>query len=282
MITFKIMVRWGMAFCAMALCSVGLCAESPAPQFKVVAFYTTPANESAHVSFACDANRWFPQMGAKFNFSYEATTNWNQMNAAFLSQYQVVIFLDSRPDNPAQRKAFEDYMEHGGAWMGFHFAGFALTPSEFPQNWDWYHQRFLGSGEYVGNTWPPVPAVLRVEDTQHLATKNLPATFKSAPSEWYCWKNNLRTNPDIKVLLSIDPASFPLGKSLKPNETWHSGDYPVVWTNQKYKMIYMNMGHDDLDYKASPHKQLSSTFDSESQNHLILNSLLWLGGRKGS
>jgi hypothetical protein len=45
-------------------------------------------------------------------------------------------------------------------------------------------------------------------------------------------------------------------------------------------MIYMNMGHDDLDYTVNPHKQLSSTFDSKVQDQLILNSLLWLGGGK--
>ena len=37
--------------------------------------------------------------------------------------------------------------------MGFHFAGFALTPSAFPQNWDWYHNDFIGAGQYKGNTW---------------------------------------------------------------------------------------------------------------------------------
>ena len=104
-------------------------AQTPAPQFKAIAFYTTKS-EPAHISFMREANRWFPQMGTKYNFTYEATTNWNQLNAQYLSQYQVVLFLDTRPEGPAQRKAFEDYMEHGGAWMGFHFAGFALTPSD--------------------------------------------------------------------------------------------------------------------------------------------------------
>ena len=254
-------------------------AEGPAPRFKVVAFYTA-RNEPPHISFVREANRWFPQMGATNNFSYEATTNWSQLNAAFLAQYQVVVFLDTRPDGAAPRRAFEEYMEQGGAWMGFHFSGFALTPSEYPQNWDWYHQKFLGSGEYLSNTWRPTAAVLRVEDPHHPATRNLPATFRSAPNEWYRWKNPLRANPDIKVLLSIDPASFPLGTGPKPNEIWHSGDYPVVWTNQKYKMIYLNMGHNDLDYDQKPSRDLSSTFGSEGQNRLILDSLLWLGRGK--
>ena len=51
--------------------------------------------------------------------------------------------------------------------MGFHFAGFALTPSEFPQNWDWYHNEFIGAGQYVSNTWRPTSAILRVEDSKH-------------------------------------------------------------------------------------------------------------------
>jgi uncharacterized protein len=277
MTTLQAIIRRGIALAAVVACSASLNAQSPAPRFKVVALYTG-TSDLAHISFVHEANRWFPQMAAKYGFSYEATTNWNQLNAAFLSQYQVVLFLDTRPDAPAQRQAFEDYMKHGGAWMGFHFAGFALTPSDFPQNWDWYHDEFLGAGEYVSNTWRPTSAVLRVEDTNHPATRNLPVTFNSAPNEWYRWKNNLRANASIKVLLSIDPASFPLGTGPKPNEIWHRGDYPVVWTNLKYKMIYLNMGHDDMDYEHKTNKQLSSTFGSETQNQLILDSLLWLGG----
>ena len=87
-------------------------------------------------------------------------------------------------------------------------------------------------------------------------------------------------NPDIKVLLSIDPASFPLGTGPKPNEIWHSGDYPVAWTNKKYKMIYVNMGHNDMDYENKTNKELSFTFDNETQNQFIVDGLLWLGGGK--
>ena len=52
--------------------------------------------------------------------------------AGHVSRVQVVLFLDTRPDAPAERDAFRRYMEHGGAWMGFHFAAFALTPSKYP------------------------------------------------------------------------------------------------------------------------------------------------------
>jgi Trehalose utilisation. len=254
-------------------------APAKPPKFKVLAFYTA-RNDQAHISFVREANRWFPKMAQQYEFTYDATNDWNNLNDDFLSRFQVVLFLDTRPDDPAQRAAFRRYMEKGGAWMGFHFAGFALTPSEFPQNWDWYHNEFLGCGSYVGNTWRPTSAVLRVENRGHPATKKLPETFKSAPNEWYKWSNDLRKNPDIEILLSIDPASFPLGTGPKPHEIWHDGYYPVVWTNKHYRMIYVNMGHNDIDYENKTNKELSFTFDNEIQNKLIMDGLLWLGSRR--
>jgi hypothetical protein len=219
-------------------------------------------------------------MAAKYNFIYDSTDNWNNLNNEFLSQYQVVVFLDTRPDVPAQREAFQKYMENGGAWMGFHFAAFALTPSDYPQDWDWYHNKFLGSGSYVSNTWRPTSAILRVENKTHPATINLPETFKSSPNEWYRWSNDLRNNPDMEILLSIDSTSFPLGTGPKQNEIWHSGYYPVVWTNKNYKMIYINMGHNDIDYEHQTNKELSFTFDNAIQDKLIIDGLLWLCGQR--
>jgi len=249
-------------------------------KFKVIAFFTGK-NDKAHVSFVHEANKWFPKAAAENNFAYDSTSNWSNLNAAFLSKYQVVLFLDTRPEDAGQRKAFEQYMKNGGAWMGFHFSAFALSPSGYPQNWDWYHNEFLGSGQYGSNTWRPTSAVLRVEKTVHPVTKGLPATFKSAPNEWYRWSSDLRKNPDIDILLAIDSSSFPLGTGPKTYEIWTEGYYPVVWSNRKYRMVYVNMGHNDMDYEHAPHdKELSLSFENEIQNKLILNSLLWLGSKK--
>lgn len=249
--------------------------------FHVLAFYTA-RNDQAHISFVHDANRWFPQMSERYHFAYDSTNDWNNLNDSVLAHYQVVLFLDTRPDSPAQRAAFQRYMERGGAWMGFHFAAFALTPSAYPDDWPWYHHAFLGSGSYVSNTWRPVSAILRVEDRLHPATKGLPPTFRSAPCEWYRWSEDLRGNPDIDILLSVDPSSFPLGTGPKPSEIWHSGYYPIVWTNRRYRMIYLNMGHNDIDYEHHTNAELSHTFDSAPQDSLILHALQWLGGVRGS
>jgi hypothetical protein len=249
------------------------------PEFHVVAFYTGK-NDAAHVSFVHEANRWFAQMATKYNFTYDSTNNWDNMNDGFLSHYQVVIFLDTRPDSAYQREAFKKYMDKGGAWMGFHFAAFALTSSAFNQDWDWYHKQLIGAGQYAGNTWAPTTAILKVEDRKHPATRNLPETFVASPNEWYKWELDLTKNPDIKILVSIDPKSFPLGTGPKPHEIWHSGYYPVVWTNTKYRMLYINMGHNIIDYENKTGKELSQTFTNEVQNKLVMDGLFWLGKGK--
>jgi len=276
----KITTRFFILFIA-CFWFTGLKAQMDTAKFKVIAFYTG-RDDKAHVSFVHEANEWFPKMADKYHFSYDSTSNWSNMNAKFLAHYQVVIFLDTRPDNPEQRAAFQKYMEGGGAWMGFHFSAFALTPSEFPQNWDWYHNVFLGSGQYVSNIWRPSVAILDV-NRKFPATKHMPKKFKTSPNEWYRWEKDLRKNPDIKILCSIDSASFPLGTGPKLSEIWHSGYYPVVWTNINYKMIYFNMGHNDMDYEhkyGTTDKTLSYTFDSEMEAKLVVDALLWLGEGK--
>jgi hypothetical protein len=254
---------------------------SPKKKFKVIAFYTAKS-DLAHISFVHEANLWFPKMAKEYNFEYDSTSNWENLNEKFLANYQVVLFLDTRPEKKEQREAFQKYMENGGGWMGFHFAAFALNNSAVPQNWDWYHNSFLGSGEYGSNTWRPTSAILRVE-TKHPVTARLPQTFKAQPNEWYRWKNDLRKNPDIDILLSIDSTSFPLGTGPKQNEIWRSGFYPVVWSNKKFKMLYVNMGHNDMDYEHkydNTNKSLSSSFENPYQDKFLINALLWLGNGK--
>jgi hypothetical protein len=128
-------LRGILAAVAVATGLSGLClqARGASPAFKVIAFYTG-TNEEAHTSFVREANRWFAEAARQSDFAYTSTTNWAELNDAVLARYQVVLFLESRPEDPAQRAAFRRYMEKGGAWMGFHFAGFALTPSAVPQN----------------------------------------------------------------------------------------------------------------------------------------------------
>ncbi|WP_189309479.1 ThuA domain-containing protein [Streptomyces brasiliensis] len=241
--------------------------------FKVLALYNGTW-DAAHISFVHEANEWFPQQAAANGFSYTASNDWDLLANGGVHDYQVVLFLDDLPQTAAQRTGFEQYMRGGGAWMGFHVSAFTTDAG----GWPWYHNQFLGSGNFKSNTWGPTTAVLRVEDRTHPSTQNLPATFTSSVSEWYSWSNDLRTNPDIRILASVDPGSFPLGTD--PNQSWYSGYYPILWTNTKYRMLYANFGHNAMDYATGT--TLSSTFASATQNRFLLDGLKWLGGTTGT
>ena len=235
-----------------------------------------PTDDQAHVSFYGEANRWFSRLTLDGQIQYDSTTSWDSLNIATLRKYTVVVFFNGRPEKESQRAAFQKYMESGGGWLGFHFAGFALTPSDFPQNWDWYHEQFLGSGSYVSNTWRPTSARLKNEAPDHPVMKGLPNVFTSTPNEWYRWQHDLRNRPNIRILCSIDASSFPIGTGPKATEIWHEGYYPVVWTNQRYRMVYFNLGHNDMDYQAHPAKTLSRTFGERDIDQLVLQSLRWV------
>ncbi|SET11278.1 Trehalose utilisation [Draconibacterium orientale] len=257
-----------------------LIAQSPVKS-RVVAFYTGK-NDAAHVSFVHEADRWLAELAKDSCFEYESTNDWNRLNKDNLSDVDVVVFLDTRPDSLPGRQAFQNYMENGGAWLGFHFCAFALDGSSFPQNWDWYHEIFLGAGQYKGNTWRPTTAIMNVENNTHPVTRDLPNNFVAAPNEWYSWENDLRENPAIEILVSIDSSSFPLGTGPKKHEIWHDGYYPVVWTNRHFKMLYINMGHNDIDYESGTNKELSFTFKNDVQNKMVIDALFWLMSRDSS
>ena len=72
------------------------------PKFRVIGFFTGKRDD-AHISFLHEAERWFPEMAAKYNFSFDTTSKWRKLNSDFLARYQVVVFLDTRPEDPAQR-----------------------------------------------------------------------------------------------------------------------------------------------------------------------------------
>ncbi|MGW0218680.1 RICIN domain-containing protein [Micromonospora chokoriensis] len=239
-----------------------------APTFKVLAFYNGTW-DAAHIDFVKDARAWFPQAAAQHGFSWEATNNWSLLNTSNLAQYKVIMFLDDAPP-AAQRAAFQQYVQNGGGWLGFHVSAFTTNPS----SWSWYYYTFLGTGSFQTNTWGPTRVTMRADNRTHPASRNLPATFQSSISEWYSWSNDLRQNPNIDILASVDPSSFPVGTD--PNQSWYGGYYPLVWSNRQYKMLYANFGHNAMNY--STNTGLSSTFDSPQQNQLLIDGLHWLAG----
>jgi type 1 glutamine amidotransferase len=253
MILLKRHIYWGIMLLALAS-TAGYCQQA---RFSVLAFYSTDV-EKDHVMFAEEAMKFYAKLAKQDGFDFATTGNWDDLNLTRLKDVQVVLWLDDFPHTPEQRAGFEQYMNHGGGWLGFHIAAY----NDEGTHWPWF-VNFLGGTVFYGNNWPPLPAVLDVDDKSSPITRHLPAQFTSPTNEWYIWKPSPRLNKDIKVLLTLDKSNYPLG--LK--DTLKGGDLPVMWTNTNYRMVYMNMGHGD------------KIFTGPLQNQLFEDALLWLGAR---
>ncbi|RAI97717.1 type 1 glutamine amidotransferase [Chitinophaga skermanii] len=224
------------------------------PRFKVLAFYSRTV-EKAHVEFADEAIKFFKDLTVGNGFVFDTTSNMGDLNDEKLKDYQLLMMINDFPHSAAQRAAFEKYMENGGGWFGFHVAAY----NDKTTNWPWF-VKFLGGGVFYRNNWPPMPAKIVVDDTSHTVTRGLPTTFIAPINEWYQWKPSPRENPDVKVLATLAQDNYPLGlKDILPG-----GDTPIGWTNTKYRMVYLNMGH-------GPH-----IFTDATQNKLIISALRWV------
>lgn len=100
----------------MTTAAANMSADGEEPKFKAVAFYSTNV-EKPHADFATDALAFYGKLAQEKSFVLDSTTDWSNVNAKYLANYNVVIWLNNSVFRPDQRKAFEDYMEHGGAWL---------------------------------------------------------------------------------------------------------------------------------------------------------------------
>ena len=249
---------WPVRFFLLIFLLTPVASYSQQPAFHVLAFYMNKG-EPDHIDFAKQALAFYAELAKKENFAFEATTHWEDLNAEKLKGVEVVMWVNDFPAKAEQRAAFEMYMKNGGGWLGFHVSAY----NDADTHWPWLLE-FLGGGVFYGNNWPPLPAKLIVDDQTHPVTRRLGATLDAPANEWYIWRPSPRLNKDVKVLLTLAPENYPIG--LK--DTITGGDLPVVWTNTKYRMLYLNMGHGD------------KIFTSAEQDKLFEDAVLWVGGKR--
>lgn len=263
LITYKLQIMKHLLILLFTACTLLTYAQVPegypanyakAPRFKALIYYTQHAEE-AHVQFAEQATTFFKKLNYGDGFVLDITTDFSKYPYEKLKEYNVIIMLNTSPNTKAERDAFEQYMENGGGWVGFHAAAY----NDKNTHWPWF-VKFLGGGVFYCNNWPPQPVLVEVDNEEHPVTKNLPASFVAPASEWYQWTPSPRQNKDVEVLLSLSPKSYPLGIK----DVVNFGDFPIVWSNKNYRMIYLNMGHGDEE------------FIDGTQNLLLVNAFRWV------
>lgn len=226
------------------------------PRFKLLVYFNDNV-EIAHQQFAHQGIDFYKGLTVGEGFIVDTTSNLATYSFEELMAYNTIIAMNVTPGE-GERDLFEKYIENGGGWVGYHAAAY----NDVRTKWPWLNQ-FLGCGVFKCNNWPPQPALLELDVQDHPVTKNIPKEFVAPASEWYQWATDVRNQPDIEVLVSLSAKNYPIG--LK--DIVYGNDFPVVWTNKKYRMIYLNMGHGDVGYTDA------------TQNLLYINALRWIISR---
>ena len=121
--------RWLLASACMLYLSLSV--NGQFPRFKVLAFYSNRV-EKDHVEFATGAIKFFKELTKGNGFVFDTTSNMADLNDEKLKDYSLVMMINDFPHSPAQRVAFEKYMENGGGWFGFHVAAYNDKTTKWP------------------------------------------------------------------------------------------------------------------------------------------------------
>ncbi len=197
--------------------------------FKVLIFSKTAGFRHSSIPNGIAA---IHQLGLENDFQVEATEDASKFNDANLSQYQVVIFLNTTGDilNAFQQISFEKFIQAGGGYVGIHSA------SDTEYGWPWY-------GNLVGayfQSHPSIqPATIIVADKFHSSTESLPERWQRT-DEWYNFQSNPRGN--VHILATLDENTYSGGAN--------DYDHPISWCH-KYdggRAWYTALGHTEETY----------------------------------
>ncbi|HVQ95749.1 MAG TPA: ThuA domain-containing protein [Mycobacteriales bacterium] len=218
------------------------------PTFKVLVFSKTTGFRHDSIPAGVAAIR---QLGQDNNFTVDATEDATVFTDANLAQYNAVVFVSTTGDpldQPAEKDAFQRYIEHGGGFVGVHAA------SDSGYTWPWYGQLV---GAYFKQHPAIQPAVVKVEDPAHPSTKDLPTTMLRT-DEWYDYQTDPRGK--VHVLTSLDEKTYSGGTM--------GADHPNTWCQ-------------DFDGGRSWYTGLGHTIESFSEPnflHLLLGGIQTAAG----
>jgi type 1 glutamine amidotransferase len=233
--------------------------RQPGRPAKKILVYTKNGKGYVHDNIAASVAA-IRKMGDENGFGVDVSDDPNFFTGATLSQYQCIVFANTNNetfDRDVQREAFQDYIQHGGGFVGIHSA--SGSERQWPYFW-----AVLG-GKFVRH--PKMQKfVVRVADANHPATRDLPPSFEWTDECYYVD----HVNPDIHPLLVTDPAHIE-----DPEKAAYPGDrfgdaLPLAWYHEYDggREFYTALGHNKTDY-SNPilYRQ-------------ILGGILWAMGEK--
>jgi len=148
-----------------------------------------------------------------------------------LERYRAVIFLYTSGDNildDAGKAALEQFVRHGGGWLGVHSA------AETERMWPFYKSMLVS---YSAGVAAPQPAKVTLALAGHAALRNVPDQPWMVSDEWYNFTSNPRSVLGVDVLATVDETTYTGGTM--------GTDHPIVWVQERLigRTLYTGLGH---------------------------------------
>ena len=177
--------------------------------------------------------RMIMELGKKYQFEVDTTSNASYFSDSTLSKYKAVVFLNTTGEllDDHQQTAFEKFIRAGNGFVGIHGA------ADAEYEWSWY-------GNLVGAYFRSHSKVLRAlfqRSSNNILTSDL-------PDNWYRTEEvfNFQKLPEnVSVLFTVEPNSF--------EGSEHPEGHPVAWYHNfdGGRSFYTSMGHTEDAYNDS-------------------------------
>ena len=206
-------------------------------------------------------NKALTEIAQKRGWGVYVTENSAVFNPEQLARFDAVIWANTSGDvlTLDQRKAFKDYLEQGGSFVGIHGAG-----GDGHYKWDWYADTLIGAN-FTGHTiWPPTQtATVQIADQQHPAMAGLPARWVTH-DEWYSFDKSVRSK-GYRILATLDESTYkPRGLLFFSDIAMHT-EHPLIWSHciGRGRAFYSALGHAAESFGYPLHRQM------------LENTMLW-------
>jgi type 1 glutamine amidotransferase len=182
------------------------------------------------------------KIGAEDGFDVDASEDPGVFTPDNLKQYSAIIFSNANNEafeTVAQRDAFRRYIRGGGGFVGIHSA------SGSEREWPWYWALLGGKFHHH----PKIqPFEVRVVESNHPATRDLPATFTWDDECYFLENLNKNTHP----LLVVDPNKVDDPKKKEyPGDDRFGDAMPLAWYHEFEggRSFYTALGHKKEHYQ---------------------------------
>lgn len=224
--------------------------DVPEGQPRVLVF--EKINGFHHGEAVTAATEALKAMAKRNGWGIAVTDQGGVMTPELLDQFDAVVWNNVSGDvlTLTQRKAFKEYIEAGGGYVGIHGSAGDLI-----YLWDWYADTLLGA-RFKGHPKEPQfqEARIGVEDREHIG-HSLPENW-TMNEEWYSFHNNPRDG-GAHVVATLDESTY-LPEGYDGQDLRMGDDHPIVWANcvGNGRSFYSAIGHLPENYEEPYHVKL--------------------------